>query len=169
MRKGCLVLLGLGLFWVAGIAVTRLLPLGDTPRNASERIYHRNALELRHYMNHHPVPALLSRLFVYRVAVSNLRLEPGSCDGGSTSELPAYAEVASTVTDYTAWAVPVARYKMSCSGNGGGRDGDRRMPVEPPNDPPQPTSAPPPPPPPIGGPPPPPPPSQTAPPGWNPG
>lgn len=165
MRKGCLVPLGLALFWVAGIVVTRLLPLGDAPRNASERIYHRNAVELRHYMNHHPIPALLSRLFVYRVALSNLRLEPGSCDGGSTSDLPAYAEVASTVTDYTAWSIPLARYKMSCSGNGASRVGER-TPSPPPNDPPPPTSAPPPPPP-IGGPPPPPPPSQTAPPGWN--
>ena len=157
--RGCAATSGaLLLFWGAGIAVARLLPLGDEPRNASERIYFENARQIRAYANHHPIPALLSGLFVYRVSISDLRHVPGSCDGGSDGGIPAYSEVLSTVTDHSIYGIPVARYAVSCSGNGftrGAPDYTPRMPEPEPLRSPGAEPPPVPPPPPIGGPPPP--------------
>jgi hypothetical protein len=69
---------------------------------------------MRHYLNDKPVPRLLTSLLVYQVAVSDLRPVPGSCSGGSGA--PGYTNVVATVTDHTAWAIPLRRYAVSCGG-----------------------------------------------------
>jgi hypothetical protein len=65
-------------------------------------------------MNDRPVPRLLTSLLVYKVGVRDLRTVPRSCSGGTGA--PGYTDVVATVTDHTAWAIPLQRYAVSCGG-----------------------------------------------------
>lgn len=123
---GCLrLILGIAGFWLLGALTTWILPLGDQPGSAGERTYHRNAHEMRSYINNHPVAVLLTRLLIVRTTISDLRWVPNSCDCGSDSTVPDYRNVVATVTDYTIWAIPVQRYGTTCAGMmiGRGRPG----------------------------------------------
>jgi hypothetical protein len=132
--NGCLRwLAALLLFYAAGVTTALMLPLGDPPRNPAEADYHRSAIEMRHYINDHPIPALLTRLLVYRISVSDLRNVPRSCDGGSSGGLPHYVDVVATVTDHGIFGLPLRRYAASCAGNAISRGRpDYRSPALPP-------------------------------------
>lgn len=114
---GCLrPVLAIAAFWMSGVVVTLVLPLGDLPANAAERAYHRNAQEMRAYLNSNLVAGLLTSFLVVRTEVADLRQVQNSCDGGSDAAMPDYLNVVATMTDYGIWTIPVQRYSTSCAG-----------------------------------------------------
>lgn len=122
MKRGCLFWTGaFAAFWLLGIAVAKLLPLGDAPRNGAEEIYHRNAVEMRHYVNDKPIPQLLTALLVYRISVSGLEEVARSCDGASDGGIPHYTNHIARVTDHSIYGLPIGVYEASCAGNAIGR------------------------------------------------
>ena len=135
MKRGCLFWAGaVAAFWLLGILVAKLLPLGDEPRNGAERLYHQNAVEMRHYMNSNPIAGLLSRLLVYRISVGGLQEVANSCEGASVSGLESHANVVAQVVDHSIYGIPIRFYQVSCSGNyitGGLADYSPRPPSRP--------------------------------------
>jgi hypothetical protein len=133
--RGCLVpLAAVTLFWSLGILAARLLPLGEEPRTAAERLYHDNAVAMRHFLNDHPVARLVSRVTVYRVSLRGLRYVPNSCSGASVTGLEQMADVVAEVTDHSLFGLPIRRYEVSCAGNAirrGPADYGRRPPPSP--------------------------------------
>lgn len=101
---------------ITGALTTLALPLGDPPANASESAYHRNAHDMRAYINNSPVAGLLTGLLVVRTEVSMLRPVPGSCEGGTDAALSNYTDVVADLTDYSIWAVPIQTYRTTCAG-----------------------------------------------------
>ena len=98
--SSCLRLLfGIAGFLLIGALTTWVLPLGDQPGTAGERTYHRNAHEMRSYINNHPVAVLLTRLLIVRTTISDLRWVPNSCNSGTDATVLNYRNVVATVTE----------------------------------------------------------------------
>ncbi len=57
------------------------------------------------------------------MAVRDWRVDPGSCNGGSTT-WPAVRDVRTTVTLFSPWGLPLARDAVTCGGAGWHRDAD---------------------------------------------
>ncbi len=100
----------------------RLVDLDDLPPDAPDG-YREEAISTFWLAHDNPVGQNALRLLGQRIAVRDWRVDPGSCDGGSTT-WPALRDVRTTVTMLGPWGLPLARDAVTCGGAGWHDDAD---------------------------------------------
>lgn len=100
----------------------RFVPLDDLPPDAPED-YREEAVSTFWLAHDNPFARIALHLLGQRIAVRDWRVDPGSCDAGSTT-WPAIRDVRTTVTMFGPWGLPLARDAVTCGGAGWHDDAD---------------------------------------------
>ena len=98
----------------------RLFDFDDLPSEAPEG-YREEAVQTFWLMHDNPVERAWFGLMAQAFIVHDWRIDPGSCDAGSTT-WPAFRDARTTLTVLGPWGIPIARDAITCGGAGWHRE-----------------------------------------------
>lgn len=75
-----------------------------------------NAIATYAWMNDNPLATGLSRLFVYRLQLTDFRHRAQSCESGTDAALPHWQDMTAKLTARGPFGLPVQRHGIGCAG-----------------------------------------------------